>query len=269
MVAVCSNRWMAAAARAFAAAAEGTLAGREGGGSRRSRGPQSAQSVPNSHIDPEAPQPPSWQTLSPAVPQVSRQTAGGGDNGDGEGGGGEGGGDGGGSDGGGDGGGGDGGGEGGGGEGEGGGGEGDGGRGEGGGEGCGGDEGEGEDGGDEGGGRSGGGGGGAPGGGDGRASGNVRSYTHGLNRPHFHSRHVPPFSRTCALYSGQSQPSRLQVSVALWGITLEILLATYVLHESWNSTLSWQPTETSPNARVASGSALRMTHVIHSPSCGE
>ena len=59
-----------------------------GGGSRRSRGPQSVQSVPNSHIAPKAPQPPSWQTLSPAVPQVFRQTAGGGDHGGGEGGGG-------------------------------------------------------------------------------------------------------------------------------------------------------------------------------------
>ena len=49
----------------------------------RSREPQSTQSVPNSHIDPKAPQPPSWQTASPAVPQVSRQIIGGGKTGGG------------------------------------------------------------------------------------------------------------------------------------------------------------------------------------------
>ena len=62
-----------------------------GGGWRSSRGPQSLQSVPNSHIDPKAFQPPSWQTVSPAVPQVSRQIIGGGSKGVGSvGGGGEG-----------------------------------------------------------------------------------------------------------------------------------------------------------------------------------
>ena len=98
----------------------------------------------------------------------------------------------------------------------------------------------------------------------------MRSYAHGLNRPHFHSRHFSPVSRTYSLYSGQSlsQPPVLQDSSSLCGITLDPT-ALYVLHESSNSTLSWQPTEASPNARVASGSALRMTHVVHSPSCGE
>eukprot|EP00964_Phaeocystis_antarctica_P116357 scaffold80296_cov48-Phaeocystis_antarctica.AAC.1 len=59
-----------------------------GGGSARRREPQSLQSVPNVHIDPKAFQPPSWQTPSPAVPQVSRQIIGGGEDGGGSGGGG-------------------------------------------------------------------------------------------------------------------------------------------------------------------------------------
>ena len=54
-----------------------------GGGSRSRREPQSLQSVPNAHIDPKAFQPPSWQTVSPAVPQVSRQIIGGGEAGGG------------------------------------------------------------------------------------------------------------------------------------------------------------------------------------------
>ena len=54
-----------------------------GGGSISRREPQSLQSVPNAHIDPKAFQPPSWQTVSPAVPQVSRQIIGGGEAGGG------------------------------------------------------------------------------------------------------------------------------------------------------------------------------------------
>ena len=56
-----------------------------GGGSRRRREPQSLQSVPKSHIELKASQPPSWQIPSPAVPQVSMQIMGGGDRGGGEG----------------------------------------------------------------------------------------------------------------------------------------------------------------------------------------
>merc|ERR1719345_552859 len=58
-----------------------------GGGSRRRREPQALQSVPNTHQSPIAPQPPSWQTVSLAVPQVSRQIIGGGEVGGGVGGG--------------------------------------------------------------------------------------------------------------------------------------------------------------------------------------
>ena len=50
-----------------------------GGGSRRRREPQSVQSVPKSHQLPDAAQPPSWQTVSLAVLQVSRQIIGGGE----------------------------------------------------------------------------------------------------------------------------------------------------------------------------------------------
>ena len=57
----------------------GGITGGLGGGSRSRREPQSLQSVPYSHIDPKAFQPPSWQTVSLAVPQVSRQIIGGGE----------------------------------------------------------------------------------------------------------------------------------------------------------------------------------------------
>ena len=43
------------------------------------RGPQSVQSVPNSHQTPDAPSPPSWQIASPALTQVSRHFEGGGE----------------------------------------------------------------------------------------------------------------------------------------------------------------------------------------------